>query len=151
MTLYTYKYPRPAVSVDIAIIVPLNGKLSVLLIERAQNPFRGLYALPGGFVEIEETLEEAANRELQEETGLEITELTQIQTFSGLDRDPRGRVISTCFGALLTDSSHLVPRAGSDAADYGWFPVDELPQLAFDHDLMIQTTLDRLLSPQRSE
>jgi 8-oxo-dGTP diphosphatase len=148
--LFTYKHPRPAVSVDIAIFMPLEGKLHVLLIQRAQDPYRGLYALPGGFVEIEETLEDAATRELKEETGLEIPQVIQIHTFSALDRDPRGRVISTCFGAILPDSSHLDPRAGSDAADFTWCSLEDLPTLAFDHALVIQTALEKLLYPGRS-
>jgi 8-oxo-dGTP diphosphatase len=127
--------------------MPVNDEFDVLLIQRAQEPYKGLYALPGGFVDIQETLEEAAQRELKEETGLVIPQLTQIQTFSAPDRDPRGRVISTCFGGLIPSSSQVIPHAGSDAADIAWFPLNNLPQLAFDHNLMIQTAIERFLTP----
>lgn len=143
--MYTYPYPRPAVTVDVAIFMPTNGNHKILLIERAQEPYKGLYALPGGFVEIQETLEEAAQRELEEETGLKTLQLTQVHTFSDPDRDPRGRVISTCFAAVLMDANQLDLRAGSDAADVGWFVINELPALAFDHGLVIQTVIDKYL------
>lgn len=145
--MYTYKYPRPAVSVDIAIFMPQDDEFKVLLIQRAQEPYKGLYALPGGFVEIQESLEEAALRELKEETRLVIPQLTQIHTFSAPDRDPRGRVISTCFGAILSKTTHQTPQAGSDAADFAWFNIENLPHLAFDHDLIIQTAIEKYLAP----
>lgn len=143
--MYTYKYPRPAVSVDIAIFVPKGGNFSLLLIKRAQKPFKGLYALPGGFVEIQETLEEAAVRELMEETGMKIPQLTQVHTFSALDRDPRGRVISTCFAMIVENSNQNQPQAGGDAADIGWFDLDDLPPLAFDHAQVIQTVIEKYI------
>ena len=148
MNLYTYQYPRPAVTVDIAIFMPLEGNLKVLLVQRSGEPFRGLYALPGGFVEIEETLEEAARRELSEETGLQLHQLTQVHTFSTPDRDPRGRVISTCFAAILPASEEITPQAGSDAADLAWFKTNDLPSLAFDHNHVIQTVVEKFLSLQ---
>jgi 8-oxo-dGTP diphosphatase len=143
--LYTYKYPRPAVTVDIAIFVPIDDNFKVLLIQRAADPFKGFFALPGGFVEIQETLEEAARRELMEETGLKTTRLTQVHTFSAPDRDPRGRVISTCFAAVLTESSQLKLQAGSDAVDANWFNLDRLPPLAFDHSVIIQKVVENFL------
>ena len=143
--MYTYKYPRPAVTVDIAIFVPLDGNFKVLLIQRAADPFKGFYALPGGFVDIQETLDEAARRELMEETGLETSHLTQVHTFSAPDRDPRGRVISTCFAMVLPDSSQIKLRAGSDAVDAAWFNLDKLPPLAFDHTAVVQTVVEKFL------
>ncbi len=146
--MYNYPYPRPALTVDIAIFMPKDGNFKVLLIQRSQEPYQGLYALPGGFMNIEETLEEAAQRELKEETGLESPPLTQVHTFSAPDRDPRGRVISTCFAAILPKSSQIDIQAGSDAADALWFPINQLPPLAFDHALMIQTVIEKFLTPQ---
>ena len=145
--MYTYQYPRPAVTVDIAIFMPKGGDFKVLLIQRAQEPFRGLYALPGGFIDIQETLEEAAHRELEEETGLKIPQLTQVHTFSTLGRDPRGRVISTCFATILRDSSQIELKASSDAADVTWLNINKLPPLAFDHNLVIQLVIEKFLYP----
>ena len=149
MNLYTYKYPRPAVTVDIAIFMPLEGILKVLLIQRSTEPFKGLYALPGGFVDIRETLEEAARRELSEETGLQLDQLTQVHTFSAPDRDPRGRVISTCFASILPASREISLQAGSDAADAAWFKINELPSLAFDHNLVIQAVIEKFLEARK--
>jgi len=143
--MYTYHYPRPAVTVDIAIFMPIDGNFKILLIQRAANPFKGLYALPGGFVEIQETLEEAARRELMEETGLKTSQLTQVHTFSAPNRDPRGRVISTCYAAILQDPNLIELQAGSDAADAGWFNINQLPPLAFDHSTVIQTVVEKFL------
>lgn len=97
-------------------------------------------------MEIEETLEEAAQRELLEETGLNYPHLTQIHTFSDPDRDPRGRVISTCFAAVLPDPTQIELRAGSDAAQAGWYELGQLPPLAFDHELVIQTVIEKFLA-----
>ena len=143
--MYTYRYPRPAVTVDIAIFMPNGGDFKVLLIQRAQEPYRGLYALPGGFIDIQETLEETARRELEEETGLKISQLTQVHTFSTLGRDPRDRVISTCFATILPVSSQIDLKAGSDAADAVWLNINELPPLAFDHNLVIQTVIEKFM------
>ena len=149
--MYTYQHPRPSVTVDIAIFMPKEKKFRLLLIQRAEDPFRGLYALPGGFMEIEETLEEAALRELIEETGLKLPDLTQVHTFSALDRDPRGRVISTCFAAVLRESSLLAIQAGSDAAKADWFSLNQLPALAFDHAQVIQTIVHKFLPGQHCD
>ncbi len=131
--MYTYKHPRPSAAVDITVFRIKNRKYQILLIQRSQKPFKGSYALPGGFMKMEETLEEAARRELREETRLENQELIQIQTFSDPGRDPRGRVISTCFGVVLKDADQIQIQAGSDAADICWFDLEDLPELAFDH------------------
>ena len=143
--MYTYQYPRPAVTVDIAIFMPVDSLFKILLIQRGSEPFKGAYALPGGFVDIQETLVEAAQRELKEETGLIVSGLTQVHTFSDPERDPRGRVISTCFAAILIESDQIDLRAGDDAADAGWFSLEELPPLAFDHVQVIQTVIQEYL------
>ena len=126
--------------------MPIDDYFMILLIQRGSEPYKGAYALPGGFVEIQETLEEAAQRELQEETGLSLPDLVQVHTFSDPDRDPRGRVISTCFAGIWTGSDPGTLRAGSDAAGAGWFPLEKLPPLAFDHDLVIETVLEKFLA-----
>ena len=122
-----------------------------MLVQRAQEPFRGYYALPGGFVEMDESLEEAAQRELSEETRLAGIQLRQIHTFSDPNRDPRGRVISTAFGGLMNDTDLQTPLAGSDATDTGWFPLTDLPTLAFDHLKIIQVAIQKMNLPGLSE
>jgi 8-oxo-dGTP diphosphatase len=128
---YTYDYPRPAVAVDI-VIVTRETKPRVLLIRRKHAPFAGAWAIPGGFVEMDESLENAARRELKEETGVDSGELTQLHTYGDPKRDPRGRVISVVYVALV-DPKKLKPRAADDAADVGWFSLLRPPKLAFDH------------------
>jgi 8-oxo-dGTP diphosphatase len=145
--LYSYSHPRPAVAVDILLFRKSGDIYQILLIERAQEPFQGCYALPGGFVEIDESLEDAAERELLEETGLEGLQLIQIHTFSDPNRDPRGRVISTAFGGLMDESDLQLPSTGSDAADSKWFPLNELPDLAFDHLKIIQVAIQKMNLP----
>ncbi len=144
--MYTYDHPRPAVTVDIAIFMPSDAGYQVLLIRRAGDPYKGFYALPGGFMEIEESLEQAARRELQEETGLKNIPLTQIHTFSKPDRDPRGRVISTSFAGLLPDSLQSSLKAASDASRLDWFRIQDLPRLAFDHNLIVQKAAETYLT-----
>lgn len=142
--MYTYQHPRPAVSVDIVLFQKKNEEYQVLLIKRAQDPFRGSYALPGGFVEMKESQEQAAERELREETGLQNIKLEQVHTFSDPNRDPRSRVISTAYSAVIENEGQIQPRAGSDAADVGWFYLSDLPVLAFDHDLIIHITVEKM-------
>ena len=130
---HAYDYPRPAVTVDCVVFGLDDKDLKVLLIERALDPFRGAWALPGGFVRADsETLDEAAARELREETGLANVFLEQLHTFGAIDRDPRERVISVAYFALVNLHDHRV-RAATDASDAGWFSTDDLPSLAFDH------------------
>jgi len=143
--LYTYDYPRPSVTVDVAIFKPLGEEYLILLIKRAQAPFQGQYALPGGFIELDESLEEAAQRELFEETGVKNLRLTQIHTFSDPGRDPRGHVISTCFGCILETLDQIQIKAGDDAAEAKWFVLTALPPLAFDHPILIQAAIAKLL------
>lgn len=128
---YTYEYPRPSVTVDI-VIVTKEPKARVLLIQRKKPPFEGAWALPGGFVDMEESLETAAKRELKEETGVDGGKLKQIATFGEPSRDPRGRVISVAYLAVV-DPDKLAPRADDDAAEVGWFSLARPPKLAFDH------------------
>ena len=142
--MYTFHHPRPAVSVDIVLFQKNNDSCQVLLIKRAQKPFQGFYSLPGGFVDETETLESAAIRELKEETAIRDIQLTQIHTFSAPERDPRGRVISTAYGAVINQENQLHIRAGSDAADAGWFNLADLPPLAFDHELVISVAARKM-------
>lgn len=126
--MFTYQYPRPAVTVD-AILV--SSARTVLLIERGREPYKGKWALPGGFIDMDESLETACLRELQEETGITIKEVTQFKAFGAVNRDPRHRTISVVFYAFIGEEQPA--QAGDDAAKAKWFPLDELPELAFDH------------------
>lgn len=130
--MYTYTYPRPAVTVD-AIVLTDAGE--ILLIQRGREPFQGRWALPGGFADMDETLEEACRRELMEETGIAVEKLEQYRVFDAINRDPRHRTLTLAFYALLPHKKDLV--AGDDAARAQWFPIHELPPLAFDHELII--------------
>jgi 8-oxo-dGTP diphosphatase len=140
---FTYRYPRPALTVDCVVFGLGEGALQVLLIQRDLEPYRGSWALPGGFVRVDEDLEAAAWRELQEETGLERVFLEQLYTFGAHDRDPRERVVTVAYYALVKLMDHRV-RAATDARKAAWFAVDRLPQLAFDHASIVTTGLNRL-------
>jgi 8-oxo-dGTP diphosphatase len=128
---FTYDYPRPALSTDIAVFQILGGRLELLLIERRADPFAGQWALPGGFLEPEEDLDACAARELAEETGLTGLTLHPFATFSTPGRDPRGWTVSA--GYLTVSATPLCAQAGDDAADARWFALNDLPALAFDH------------------
>jgi 8-oxo-dGTP diphosphatase len=128
---YTYDYPRPAVSVDI-VIVTREAKPRVLLIRRKHDPFAGMWAIPGGFVDMDESLEDAARRELMEETGVRMRKLTQLHAFGDPRRDPRGRNISVTYLAQV-NPEEVAPQAGDDAGEVGWFSLARPPKLAFDH------------------
>jgi 8-oxo-dGTP diphosphatase len=145
---YTYEYPRPALTADCVVLGIADEHLDVLLIERAQAPFEGRWALPGGFVEEDETLEDAARRELEEETGLKVKNLLQLGAFDDPKRDPRGRVISLAFVAVVA-RGEAVPTAGSDARRVGWFRAAQPPKLAFDHRKMLSNALE--LVQQRAQ
>jgi len=140
--VYTYPYPRPAVSVDIALLTGHTSPRRILLIRRKNLPFQGQWALPGGFVDQDEDLEPAAQRELAEETGITGLRLTQMQTFGKPGRDPRGHTVSIVYLSVL-DSEPDGLRAGSDAAEARWFSTDALPTLAFDHSNIISVALKR--------
>lgn len=141
--MYTYKYPHPAVTTD-CIVFGFDGtKLNLLLINRGIEPYKGSWALPGGFMKIDETAEQGALRELQEETGVKDIYIEQLQTFTAVDRDPRERVMTIAFMAFVRQEKYEV-IAGDDAAKAQWFPVKSLPQLAFDHKEIITLALDKL-------
>lgn len=140
---YCYEYPRPAVTADTVLFGTKNNQLYVLLIERGSEPFKGMWAFPGGFIDEDETIEECALRELKEETGLEDILLEQFYTFSEPGRDPRGRTISVGFFAFINIEDYH-PMAGDDAAKIQWFPVNALPELAFDHENVLMKALEIL-------
>ncbi len=141
MMSYTYKYPRPSVTVD-CLIYRLKPELQILLVERKYPPFENKWALPGGFVDMDEDLIEAAKRELKEETGLDGIALTQMHTFGKPGRDPRGRVISIVFWGKYELEIDAV--AGDDAKNVNWFPLSGLNKLAFDHDEIIQFAIGHI-------
>jgi 8-oxo-dGTP diphosphatase len=144
------QYERPSVTVDVVVFTILDGELKVLLIKRKNNPYQGMWAIPGGFVGIEEGLEQAAYRELCEETGVSGQDvyLEQLYTFGEPDRDPRRRVITVAYFALVGADKLHVPgeglQAASDAADVGWFSTYSLPPLAFDHAQILRYAITRL-------
>ena len=142
---FTYEYPRPAVTVDI-IVVTDEKMPRLLLIKRKNPPCMGAWALPGGFMDMDETLIQAANRELFEETGLKNLKLEQFYTFSKVDRDPRGRTISTVFYTKVSSEIGNQAVANDDAAELEWFNVSELPELAFDHDYILLKFFKRFRS-----
>ena len=138
---YEYKYPRPAVTAD-AVVITQNGPRKVLLIERGGEPFKGCWAFPGGFMNMDETAEQCAFRELEEETGLQLTEAKQIGCYSDVDRDPRGRTLSVAYLMLVEDE--LPVKGQDDAKQAKWWPLNDLPELAFDHSKILNETLRTL-------
>ena len=130
------------VTVDVVIFTIQQGVLKVLLVKRRIEPFIGQFAIPGGFVLEDEDLEQAAARELSEETGVSDVYLEQLYSFGKPDRDPRGRVVTVAYFALISADRKL--KAGSDAAEAAWFPMDHLPPLAFDHATILNYALERL-------
>lgn len=146
---YTYEYPRPSVTVDCVVFgLDESSQLKVLLVRRSRDPFAGCWALPGGFIEMEEDLEAAALRELQEETGVRDIFIEQLYTFGTPGRDPRGRVISIAYFALVNLPDHPI-SAASDADSANWFPMRDLPDLAFDHQQILDTAMARLQAKVR--
>ena len=141
---YIYDWPRPMFAADIALFSFFAGKAKLLLIERKDEPFKGQWALPGGFVDIDEEVEDTATRELQEETGMAGVPLEQMRTFSGVGRDPRGRVITVLFMGVLTEGQNKL-KAGDDAAKARWFNIEKLPRdLAFDHKEVTRFAIEKL-------
>ena len=133
---YCYEYPRPALTTDCFIYCLDKKDTLLLLVQRKKDPYMGKWALPGGFIEMQELLKEAAQRELYEETGLSGIPLQQLKAFDKPGRDPRGRTISFVFWGFAGDSK-LPVQPGSDAKDAEWFHMDQLPKLAFDHDEIV--------------
>lgn len=140
---YVYEYPRPSLAVDCVVFGLDDEDLKVMLIERDADPFAGRWALPGGFVHMDEALDDAARRELEEETGLHDVFLEQLYTFGAPARDPRGRVVSVAYYALVRLRDHRV-RAATDARAAAWFPADDPPSLAFDHAQVLEMAIQRL-------
>ncbi len=136
---YCYSYPRLAVTVDI-LVLSRAGK--ILLIQRKKPPFKDQWALPGGFVDLDETLEQAAIRELHEETGLHFDTLKQFKVYDAINRDPRHRTISLVFYRIIDNNTDLHIEAGDDASSAAWLPIDELPELAFDHKIILSEFMD---------
>lgn len=142
--MYHYEYPHPAVTVDIIIFTIRDNELKLLLIRRALEPFKGKWALPGGFIHMDEDLETAARRELEEETGVKDVFLEQLYTYGIPERDPRERVITIAYFALIP-SDKICLQAATDAEAVGWFGMNEFPVLAFDHAEIVMAAHKRLV------
>lgn len=140
---YCYDYPRPMVTVDVALFGLAENRFSLLLVRRKNPPFAGRWALPGGFVEMDETLEASARRELREETGVAVSRLNQFRTFGAPGRDPRGRAISVAFLAVVPRDEEAV-KAGDDAAHAEWVPLSGVRMLAFDHEGIVKYAVNAL-------
>jgi 8-oxo-dGTP diphosphatase len=138
---YVYNWPRPMVTVDAVVFDASGTSPKVLLIKRANEPFKGKWAFPGGFVDMDEELEDAAARELAEETGLTGIKLTQLYTFGRCGRDPRGRNITVAFIGV-TENNKV--KGGDDAAEAKWFDIDDLPEMGFDHNEVAAVAIKRL-------
>ena len=128
---YTYEYPRPAVTAD-CVVITKEKEPKVLLIQRGNDPFKGCWAFPGGFINMDETIEQCAVRELEEETGLKVSNIQQIGAYSKVDRDPRGRTVTVAYLALIDNAEKV--KGLDDAAKAQWFSLSQLPKLAFDHE-----------------
>ena len=133
--MYTYQYPRAALTVDAIVLAKKEWQLFVLLIERGKEPFLHKWALPGGFINMDETLEQACIRELHEETGLSLEKMQQFRAYDAINRDPRHRTISVVFWVELGRTESV--QGSDDASKAEWFPISDLPKLAFDHDKIL--------------
>ena len=141
---YIYKWPRPMVAADAAVFTFLAGKAKQLLVNRRNEPFKGKWCLPGGFVNIDEELDDAVARELEEETALTGVKLQQVRTFGKCGRDPRGRVITVTYIGIVQKGTAKA-KAGDDAAKAKWFDIDKLPkELAFDHNDVTKFVIKKL-------
>ena len=138
---YSYKYPHPAITADCVLFAYNNSDIQVLLIERGLEPYKGCWALPGGFMEMNETTKECSKREMFEETGIKVSNLIEVGCYSTVDRDPRERVVTITY-CTMERSENVTPKAGDDAAKCEWFSINNLPQLAFDHKDMIHNSIE---------
>lgn len=141
---FCYEYPRAAITTDCVVFSFTSDDFEVLLIQRGNDPFKEYWALPGGFMQMDETAEECAKRELFEETGIKNVTLEQLYAFTQVERDPRGRTISISFIAFVNDADTKI-KAGDDAGNVGWFSLKDIPPLAFDHDEILRLAVKRLL------
>lgn len=146
---YCYEYPRPMLTADIVVFNLRNGLVSVLLIQRGFDPYKGSWALPGGFVEMDENLKDAAMRELREETLIEDIDLYQVMTVGTPDRDPRGRCVTVVYSGIYVGREN--PCAGDDAESVLWFSLNNLPSLAFDHKEIIVRTIQKWISVSKDK
>ena len=140
---YTYEYPRPAVTAE-CVVITRDSEPKVLLIQRGNEPFKGQWAFPGGFMNMDETTEQCAIRELEEETGLKVTEIQQIGAYSKVDRDPRGRTVTVAYLAII-DKVEAV-KGLDDAAKAQWFSLSSLPKLAFDHEDIMNDVIKKIIT-----
>ena len=140
---YIYEYPRPAVTAD-CVVITKETEPKVLLIQRGNEPFKGQWAFPGGFMNMDETTEQCAIRELEEETGLKVTDIQQIGAYSKVDRDPRGRTVTVAYLAII-DKVEAV-KGLDDAAEAQWFSLSSLPKLAFDHEDIMNDVIKKIIS-----
>ena len=133
--LYAYQYPRASVTADAVLFAEKEGQMYVLLIQRGNDPYKGYWAFPGGFLEMDETVAHCAERELEEETGIVLTGMQLAGVYSDVERDPRGRVITAAYTAMTTMTE---ATAADDAAAAKWWPLNDLPPLAFDHETILR-------------
>lgn len=140
---YNYRYPHPAITADCLLFALKDSKVEILLIQRGGEPQKGFWALPGGFMEINETTESCAKREIFEETGVTVSDLKEVGAYSDVDRDPRERVVTITYCTLAHKDS-VSPKAGDDAQNIKWFAIDSLPELAFDHNKMVTDSVARM-------
>jgi 8-oxo-dGTP diphosphatase len=140
---YVYDWPRPMVTADAVVFAFFDGRARLLLIQRKREPCKDYWALPGGFIEMDEDLPDAAARELAEETGLRHVPLEQLRTFGRPDRDPRGRVITVAYFGIARNNLEEI-QAADDAAQAQWFDIEHLPRMAFDHEEIARCAIDRL-------
>jgi len=137
---FNYEYARPAVTVDILVFSKTNSSIQILLIKRGHEPFKDKWALPGGFIEMDEELITSAYRELKEETGIKNIQLKQFKTYGKIGRDPRGRTVSIIYYGFINQEKETI-LAGDDASEAAWFPINKIPPLAFDHSDIIADAL----------
>ena len=139
---YVYEWPRPTVSVDVLVFSKGQDNTKLLLIKRGREPFKQMWSLPGGFLEMDEELEDAAARELQEETQLTGVKLEQMYTFGTIGRDPRGRQVTIAFIGIIKNEPEV--KGGDDAADAKWFDIKELPNMGFDHNDIVKMAIESI-------